>query len=323
MTVLATHDEPDAARLLSTDSHASAIALAATAPAQSRWMPWLIAMLAAGFAAWIAADAWIDLSHLSIADPEASHVLLVPVIFLWLAWVRRGRLQRCQIMSGRWPGVIFIAAGWILWSQGYHYQIQSFWHFGAIVLAAGAALTVLGQDVLLRFLPAWAVLVFLVPVPGRVHAHVAIPLERITALATQSLSEVLGINIGRSGNQLSVNGVDVCIAEACNGMRMVFTLFMACYVFAYIRPLRGWVRLLVLLASPVVAIACNVIRLVPTVWMFGHVAKPTADSFHEAAGWFMLVLAFAVLTGISNLMHWMGLPVYSSVPSNSSALSGN
>jgi exosortase len=268
------------------------------------------AALVAALAGWIVAESLGDQWHLGLTDAESSHVLLVPLMFVWLVWARRRRCGRCDL-RGRWPGAAIVAVGFALWAQGYRYQIQSFWHLGAVMLAAGAVLTVLGSDVLWRFLPAWAALLFLVPVPGRVHLYIAVPLERVVAAMTQSLAEVLGINVGRSGNQLSVNGVDVCIAEACNGLRLVFTLFMACYVFAFVKPLRWWVRLLVIAASPVVAIVCNVIRLVPTVWMFGHTTRERAELFHDSAGWLMLVLAFVVLTGIAHVLAWVGIPVYS------------
>jgi exosortase len=135
-------------------------------------------------------------------------------------------------------------------------------------------------------------------------------MEQVTTIMTQSVAEVLGINSSRSGNQLTVNGVAVGIVEACNGLRMVVTLFMACYLFAFTRPLRWWVRVIVLVASPVVAIVCNVIRLVPTLWMFGHTSQSVAERFHDLAGWGMLVMAFGLLTGIASLLCWVGLPVY-------------
>ena len=90
---------------------------------------------------------------------------------------------------------------------------------------------------------------------------------------------------------------------------MVFTLFLACYTFAFVTPLRGYVRALILLASPVVAVTCNVIRLVPTVWVFGHASPQTAHRFHDISGWVMLILAFVGLTGMIRVLKWASLPV--------------
>ena len=56
--------------------------------------------------------------------------------------------------------------------------------------------------------------------------------------------------VERSGSKLSINGVDVNIIEACNGLRMVFPLILVSYAFSFGLPLRNSRPFLVLLASP-------------------------------------------------------------------------
>jgi exosortase/archaeosortase family protein len=102
----------------------------------------------------------------------------------------------------------------------------------------------------------------------------------------------------------------VAIAEACNGMRMVFTLFLACYVFAFVTPLRPIARLTVLIISPLVAVVFNVIRLVPSIWVFGHASAGIAERFHTFSGWMMLVLAFLGLMSILKVLRWAMVPVF-------------
>jgi exosortase/archaeosortase family protein len=70
---------------------------------------------------------------------------------------------------------------------------------------------------------------------------------------------------------------------------------MVVYVVAFTMPLRWYVRGLLLVASPLVAILANVMRLVPTVWMFGHKSIEAAEKFHTMSGWAMTVLAFLLL----------------------------
>jgi exosortase len=256
----------------------------------------------------IASNGWADLVGLAWRDEESSHVLLVPFAAAWIAWVRRARLAQCHLRA-RWVGTVVVALGWFLWSFGYRYQIQSFWHGGSVLLAVGAVLTVLGLDVLVQFLPVFLVLIFLVPVPRTGRLVLALPLERLTAAITQQVAEVFGMTVQRHGNLLNVNGTDVAVVEACSGMRMVFTLWLACFLFAFVTPLRTYVRVLILALSPIIAVACNVIRLVPTIWVFGHFKQTTAESFHSAAGWFMLILAFCGLVCMVRVLKWAGLPV--------------
>lgn len=257
------------------------------------------------FATW---DAWVDIAKIAWKDEEASHVQLVPVVALWLAWVRRARLRQCR-PEGRLWAVLGMIAGYGLWFYGFHDQRQSFWHAGAVVMTVSAGLVGLGTQLVWRFLPVFGTLVFLIPVPTGLRMVFAIPMQEYTAQVTQTMCEVFGMAVVRSGNLLTINGTDVAVAEACNGMRMVFTLLMVCYAFTFTEPLRTGVRLLVLLMSPVVAILANVVRLIPTVWAYGAFDADVAGQVHDISGWAMLVVAFLALTGIVRVLRWAMIPV--------------
>jgi len=253
-------------------------------------------------------DAWKDLFQIASKDEEASHIFLVPIVALWLIWVRRGRLRGLK-PEGTWIGPIIMAIGLIFYKWGDYAVIQSFWHGGAVLFTLGCLLTVLGWHVLVRFLPVALVLVFLIPVPGRFRQQIAIPLQEVTAVVTQMCCELLGMDIKQNGSILTIRGEDVAIAEACNGLRMIFTLTLVSFAFAFGTPLRGFVRILVLAASPLSAIFCNVIRLIPTVWMYGYYTKSAAEQFHDISGWLMLPISFLLLMGILRLLRWALIPV--------------
>ena len=157
--------------------------------------------------------------------------------------------------------------------------------------------------------PAILVLVFIVPVPGMIRQQISIPLERATASVTTWLLNLAGAPVARSGNQILINGYPVTVAEACNGLRMIFPLFLIVYVFCFTLPLRAGARWLLLLTSPLCAITCNVIRLLPTVVLFGYASKNVADKFHDYSGWPMVSIAFLVLMGLVKLMQALKLPV--------------
>jgi exosortase len=265
-----------------------------------------VAMVAAAvFAAW---GAWSDLLNIAMKDEEASHIFLVPIAVSWIVWVRREALRSCRPV-GQSKGPMILAVGWVLWSFGYRYDVQSFWHGGAVIMAVGAALSVVGAEIMWRLLPAFAVLVFLVPVPGMLRQAIAQPLQTVTARATQTAGELIGMEVDRWGNALVVNGHEVTVAEACNGMRMVFSLFLVSYTLAFVTPLRPYVRGIILVMSPITAVLCNVIRLVPTVWCYGELAPAAADRFHDISGWAMLAVGFMMLSGIVRLLRWAMLPV--------------
>jgi exosortase len=267
----------------------------------------LAALLGVGIA--VTWDAWADMFFIARRDEEQSHVLLVPVIAAWLAWMRRARLRRCP-RDRRWIGPVFIVAGWLLYSLGDLRLVQSFWHLGAIAVAVGCFLSFAGARYLTRLLPAFAVLAVAVPVPGMVREWLAPPLQQATAEATRRTLSLVGVEVARAGSTLSINGQDILIAEACNGLRMVFALMLVSYAFAYSSPIRNGVRVLIVAMSPVTAIACNVLRLVPTVWVHGFVSAEAGEWMHELGGWVMLPVAFLLLLGMFRGLRWALVPVY-------------
>jgi exosortase len=275
-----------------------------------KWTKWHLVAVTALVAGGVAAtwDAWKDIFQIVNKDEESSHIWLVLPIAAWLAWIRRGRLRRCSPV-GLLLGPIFIFLGGLIYLFGGTYIIQSVWHLGALIVVIGCIVSVLGKDILFQLVPAFIILIFMVPFPGRLRQKVAIPLEEITAGATASCCEILGMPVEKLGSVLRINGSEVAIEEACNGLRMVYCLTFVSYAIAFSSPLRNYVRLGMVLLSPVLAVIFNVLRLIPTVWFYGYRPMTTANRFHDVSGWVMTVVAFLALLGVVRLLRWAMVPV--------------
>lgn len=256
----------------------------------------LIAAALAAAAVYILSDAWRDILRIGLSDEECSYVLLAPVVIGWLAWVRRDRVLHEPVRHG-WTGLAIIVLGWLIHHYGYIHD-PVVWRAGAVMVAVGALVTGLGLNASWALAPALAACIFLIPVDPTGRINIAQPLQTAAAEVTQRVCDLFSMNVDRSGNLLSINGRGVTIAEACNGIRMVLTLFMVCYLVAFTMRLGVLARVVVLISSPLVAIVANVIRLVPTVWMFGHASEKAAERFHDVSGWVMTVLAFLLLMGL-------------------------
>ena len=275
-----------------------------------RWTAWhgvaALAMAALGVLA--TREAWADIARIAWKDEEYSHIFLVPLVAAWMVWVRRMRLRHCKPI-GTLLGPIIAVAGWGISAYGFYHRHQSLWHLGSVMVVLGCMVAVLGKHLVFRFFPAVAVLVFLVPVPGQIRQDIAIPLQTWTAQISTVIFESVGVAVDRSANRLIVNGVPVTIAEECNGVRGIFALVLVSYAFGFGLPLRNSVRFLILLASPLVTIGCNVVRILPTAWFYGYSSSEFALQFHNWAGWAMLPIAFVILLGIIKLLRWATLPV--------------
>jgi exosortase len=254
--------------------------------------------------------AWADIYHIATTDEEADHILLVPLVALWMLWARRVRFRYCK-PSFTMLGPIIVALGWGVRSYGLYRGMTSLWHGGSVLVVLGCVVSVLGKHAIFRFIPVVAVLIFLVPFPGEIRLRVALPLQNWTAQIEEILFKVLGLGseMVRSGNQLWYKGKPVDIIEKCNGLRMVFGLILVSYAFSFSLPLRNSVRFMILLLSPFAAILCNLVRILPTVWVYGIASDAVADRFHTYSGWLMLVVALLMLLGFLRLMRWAMIPV--------------
>lgn len=275
-----------------------------------RWTRWH-GLAAAGLAlvgVLATLDAWADIAEISYKDVEYSHIFLVPLVAAWMVWVRRMRIRHCKPI-GTMFGPILVVAGWLISSYGFYHRYQSLFHAGAVLVVVGCMVAVLGKHLLVRFFPAIAVLIFLVPVPGELRQRIAVPLQTWTAQISTALFDSVGVATERSGNMLIVNGKEVTIAEQCNGVRGIFALILVSYAFGFGMPLRNSVRFFILLASPLVTIGCNVFRILPTAWFYGYSSQDFANDFHWWAGWAMVPLAFLILLLIVKTLRWAMLPV--------------
>jgi exosortase len=286
-------------------AHAPLLRNRPTAVEWALWCAWGVVVV---FVVLAMREAWQDMYRIASKDEEQSHIFLVPIVAVWMAWVRRGRFR---IFTPRWTaaGAVIMLVGWILSRVGYFNAVQSAWHAGAVIAFVGALVAGLGMNFLLRFLPAVAVLAFLVPVPGIVRQQISGPLQTASAAATAAILETFGVPIERSTNLLTLNGHNIAVAEACNGMRMVLALLLVSHAFAFGLPLRPAARFVVLLVSPVAALVCNIIRLVPTVLLYGYASEDFANGFHDVSGWLMVPLAFFILLGTTSVLRWALIPV--------------
>ncbi|UYV11703.1 MAG: exosortase/archaeosortase family protein [Phycisphaera sp.] len=267
---------------------------------------WLVVLLMLAVLA--ALPSWQNVLDLALRSSEYSHILLVlPVVGL-LLWLRRESLSAVVPTYSMW-GVAIAALGVGMDFAGFATQIDVLKDLGMVVLLMAAVVAVAGWRWPLKALPAFGALLFLVPVPGRVRQQIALPLQDASASITEWLMDLIGQPVIRMGNVLQINGVDVAVAEACNGMRMVVALALVAYAFAFSMPLRPWARIAILALSPLVALLANVLRLGPTVLFYGHTDREVADFAHDVSGWAVLLVALGVLWGSVALCRWLEVPI--------------
>jgi len=269
---------------------------------------WIVgALVVTAFAAFSAA--WNDIYLQASRRTDNGYIFLVPLVAGYLVWLRR---SRARFVSRR-PSLLavpIVAAAVLLSWWGEQTDTRAALHLGAIVALAACAVAMAGLEVVRQFFPAFLALLFLIPVPAEVRKWLAGPLQALAVTVTQEVLDVIGVATERAGNSIQIAGRSIFVGEACDGMRMVFALALTFFAFVFSVPLRLHARVALLVAAPVIAIACNVVRLVPTALAYAYASAEDAERFHDIAGWLMLPLAIVLLFGLIRFMRWLDLPVF-------------
>ena len=269
---------------------------------------WIVGALVVAAAAAFSA-AWTDIYLQASRRTDNGYIFLVPVVAGYLVWLRRSRVR----FVARRPSLLavpVVASAVLLSWWGEQTDTRAAIHLGAIIALAACAIAMAGLEVVRQFFPAFLALLFLIPVPAEVRKWLAGPLQALAVTVTQEVLDVIGVSTERAGNSIQIAGRSIFVGEACDGMRMVFALALTFFAFVFSVPLRLNARIALLIAAPVVAIACNVVRLVPTALAYAYASAEDAERFHDIAGWLMLPLAIVLLFGLIRFMRWLDLPVF-------------
>ena len=240
---------------------------------------------------------WDDILTIASRDEESTHIFLVPFVFAGIIWVRRDRLDLYRA-DAKWLGIFFIVAGAISHEVGLTRSIVVLFHFSAVLVFLGGLCFGLGLTLLRRYLPALVVLVFLVPVPGLIRQQLSLPLQYYSACFAHFVLSTIGVSIEQNGCILSLDGTDILVAEACNGMRMLMAVILSLFAFCFCVNLNWVVRTTILLLIPFVGLGLNCARILLTVVLFAFAPESVAVLFHDLSGWVIPVLIVFWVSGV-------------------------
>lgn len=248
-----------------------------------------------------------DIVSVASRSPESSYIFLVPLLVAYLAWLRRSR-YRLSDFKPSLLGPALVASSWLLLMAGVEFDVVVFWHMAFFVALLGILISLFGSKILRDFFPVILVAFAAVPIPGSVRTQVSLPLQSLASEVTAMILGVVGVPANRVGNLIEINGAAVAVGEACNGMRLLVPLGLVIYAFVFSLPLKPVTRMILIACSIPVALACNVLRLVPTSLAYGYLPEQ-AELVHDIGGWLMIPIAIAVLLGLLRLVAWLDIPV--------------
>ena len=257
-------------------------------------------------------------------DPNWSHSYLVPLFSLWFLYIRRHKLKNLPLKRS-WTGIVILVIGMVIefWAM-FFLRFDYGRYMGLLVSVFGLVLFLGGWGLMRHAWVSVLFLIFMMPVPASIYERAASPLQELAARASVTTLNVCQIDAKRRGTVIQIpmpvkdkEGNPVLdmtgkplikieplnVAEACAGLRLLVAFIALGVAFAYLSDKPVWQRLVLIGSTVPIAVFCNMVRVSGTGLLFRFVHRDMAKGFyHEFAGWVMLLVAMAILFGLSSLM---------------------
>ena len=237
-------------------------------------------------------------------DPQYSHGYFVPFFALLLLWRRRDKATAAPLRGTPW-GLALLAAAVAVHFAGAYLSVLWIEEISLFPGLFGICLLLGGGNAVRWAWPAIAFLLFMIPLPFQVERALAQPLQRVATVASTWSLEVLGFRATSEGNIIWINDeTRIGVVEACGGLSMLLAFFALAVAFALVlrRPLLD--KILLVASAVPIALLANVARITLTGVLHEMTGSEAAHIFfHDLAGWFMMLLAMALL--------WLELQVLS------------
>jgi len=254
-------------------------------------------VLASGLIFW---KTWAALIAYSLQNESASHILLIPVIALFLLFSERSRIfLQNRVAYGPGLAVIFCAIGLFLLATrlsaagGYRLSLEA---LSIVVLWIGGFLACYGFEVARAGLFPLLFLLLMVPWPNAILDRAIYWLQEGSTDVTYTIFKALGIPVFRQGFVLTVPGVAIEVATECSGIRSSMALLITCLLAAHFYLRTKWKMLVFILLVIPLSVVKNGIRIATLTLLSLYISPDfLRGRLHREGGFVFFFLALAML----------------------------
>jgi len=242
------------------------------------------------------------------SDSEFAYGLLIPPIVALIIWNRRRKLA--SMAASPWnSGLLIVLAGCILRILA---GLSGSLVFSALAFPA-SLLGIVGflwgrQYVRVLGAPI-GLLVLMAPLPSYVIGEIAWLLQIVVSTMSSYALQIIGVPVYRDGNVLVLPNFVLEVKQACSGLRSIFALLSLALMMGLNLERRWLFRGLLILATPVLSVGANIIRVTGTgliAWHFGELAAN--ESLHAAWGVLVFLGTLWGLLKFLRLLQWATRP---------------
>ncbi len=241
----------------------------------------------------LTAQQWGDMLHQWWNIDTYNHILLVPLVVVWLIALRAEGLK--QLAPTHWlPGLGFLGTAFALWLAGIALDINLLAQAGAVGALQASILLFLGPRIVAFLMLPVGMMTFLVPFGDEI-----IPfLQGITAEIAIALTMWSGIEATVEDIYINTPVGLFIVAEECSGVKFLIAMVTLGVLVAF-TSFDSWKRRALFMGACVlVPIIANGIRAWGTIYIAQSQGVEFAAGFdHIVYGWVFFAIVMAIVLG--------------------------
>jgi len=243
---------------------------------------WLYAPLALG----LASEWW----H----DPNYTHGFFVPVFSLFLLWERRAKLAALRRQPA-WSGLVILVFALLALVLS-TFNLRFFlYRISCLLFIIGLVVFMAGWKHLAAISFPLAFLILMIP-SSALLGHITLPLQIVASKTASFLLMLVGVPAVREGNIILLPTARLEVAEACSGIRSLFSLITLTVIYGYLAETKIRVRVLLVLIAVPISVLANALRIAITGVVVEHWGVEGAQgTLHLLSGWLIFAGSLALV----------------------------
>lgn len=251
-------------------------------------------------------DALAKMAQVWTDDENYGYGFFVPVISLFLVWIRREQILALP-RQGSWWGIPIVLLAMGLYGLGEFGTIYTLLQLSFWLILVGLVLSVFGWDILKMISFPLFYLLSMIPLPQFLFQGLSSQLQLISSALGVGCLQLVGIVALREGNVIDLGPIQLQVVEACSGLRYLFPLMSLALLCAYLFRASLWKRIVVFLSSMPIAILLNGFRIGLVGLLVEVFGAGAAEGFlHFFEGWVIFVLSLAILLMVMVVLSRIG-----------------
>lgn len=270
------------------------------ARAKARWFgddPFLLRTIGLGvLLVLLCAPIFGDLWNLWWNRYGFSHGFLVPLVSLYLAWLRWPALRQIPVEPAFVPGLLWLVVATVLLLASEIAGILTTGSLALILVLAGLVLLLCGYAYLKALAFPLAYLVFMTPVLDGLTEPLVWPFQLLTANMSVAILQALGIPVLlENSTSIILPTVTLEVVRECSGAGLLIAVLAIGLPLASLTLQAWWSRITLVLSSVVIAIVANWVR-VAVMGIYAQAGgKDLHGPYHILQGLFVDWVAFVFL----------------------------